>query len=203
VGLITPLKSHRFVWCSSWGDWAVIKGEDTEAGSEFDSVNMDGHDVLGISTDGLEVSFLDTNPDAEIKSASLFSLKQRSVLMGAPADPSFRSWKGAYIRIPGLVQQGWQLDRKPLQRDGNDVIYSTDFSQKAIYLGGSRDVYAFDRQGNRLWKSNGLGSNVVLLRATNNGQLLLACLKDGTFRWLSTATGELKLSAFISGDRKK
>jgi hypothetical protein len=209
-GLITPLKNGRLVWSSSWGDWAVVNGADVSDGSQFDSVTLDTRDTLGVRLDGSDFYFKDNDPDPEFEEGAVFSLRQRAILVGARLPPgAMRQGVGNYAPIPELpgcctrqtpccvFKDGKQL------RETGEYIYSTEAAPGVIYLGGRRNVYAYDRAtGAQKWKTKDLGSQALLLRAPLYGAFVFAYLKDGTFRWISAKTGDLLLSVFITGDRK-
>jgi WD40 repeat protein len=206
TGLITPLKNGRFIWSSSWGDWSVMGGG-TEFESYFDSINIGTTDTMGVSADGSEVFFQDNQPSVNDRQPpAVFSLKQRSLAANTALSRPNRYFATSFTVVPGLDVDKATLNGKALAMDEDDVVNSNEISPdgKVLYIGGGSEVYAFSRRdGTPFWKTQGLGSPVLQLRSTPDGKLVFACLQDGTFRWLSSAKGELKLSAFISGNRQK
>ncbi|HET7541244.1 MAG TPA: hypothetical protein VFK05_15305, partial [Polyangiaceae bacterium] len=82
-----------------------------------------------------------------------------------------------------------------------EVCRSLAISGQSFLLGCEWDAYAFDESGQRLWKrgTDGSARGAFL---SENGQLGVLALDDGSLRWLNAATGdELVNVAFVGSER--
>jgi WD40 repeat protein len=198
---LEPLRDGGLVFGSGSPDWGRLDAKDRlilqRTGETF---KYDNPGLLHASADGTEIGFT-PNPGTPMT----FRLDSRLLTSDKSSLPAFTD------SITGLHVTDWdnsktpKLNGEPLKylypNEDNlcvDVIPELD----RVLLGGSWSVNCLDAKGTLLWRTVTV-SQLMGVKAAPEGNLAVAALMDGTFRWYRLSDGVLLLTLFPHRDLKR
>jgi DNA-binding beta-propeller fold protein YncE len=143
-----------------------------------------------------------------------FSLKERSLLVSPPPDPSLPSLRPPSTKDPALEVSGWDggiplLRGQPLLPESRTADGAPAERARALalfpdglVLGTDYQVLRFDRHGTNRWSVDVPGGATAVNVAAGAG-LVLAALGDGTVRWYRGSDGAELLALYLHPDRRR
>jgi WD40 repeat protein len=111
------------------------------------------------------------------------------------------------LSAPGVVVAGWQDDYKPTINGQAPVLDDYEMSRsyaiapdgRSVVLGTEWAVRRFDLQAKEIWAQN-LPAVAWSVNISQNGEMAIAALSDGTIRWYRMADGKEIVSYFPHGN---
>lgn len=210
---IKPMPDNSFIFSGGLPDIGLIKSDGTTGFYKsaetyaFVSVNKNNTYTIydkasfKINADGTEIGVTPFGAEP-----MAFSVRNRKLIQG-----EFKGGSSPVDSFLGILVSDWTALRDPKINSrtvsfmqASERALSVDISKdaKKIVLGCDYNIYCTDGKGKLLWTAMGQ-SAANSINISDNNNVVVVGMGDGTLRWYSMTDGTLLFSLFIHPDNRR
>ncbi len=194
---IAPLGANDFVLASGDGAWTLAPAAGEGFAVRAAWSDLRGASRLRVSADARTVAFGGAGGETPMRlNVARRTLEDEGAELAAPRASSW-----------SLSVRDWEDHFRPVVAGQSVVLEPAEVSRAsaiapdsaAVYLGTTRSLRRFDRQGGQQWTVR-TAAEVRAVNVSADGRLLVTAMGDGTLAWWRAQDGRALMQAFVTRD---
>jgi WD40 repeat protein len=206
IQCICSLKNGGIAFVSYDTAWGIIDAQDQRGFFQKPAIaNFAGHKKgFQISPDATRVLF---SYKPRFRVPALFDVEKRSVELVAGLEDDL-IWPRSHS--PGVDITNWRNSKNPQVNGVKLKLWDTEMSRclaiapdgDSFVLGTIWNLYRFDKKGHLIWRIR-VSAVAHSVNISQDSQIVVAALGDGTIRWFRIEDGKEFLAFFPHNDRRR